>query len=114
MIHHADPDNTRTPLVAWGSGVRKPLAENPSAPSHDSYSAPWNLTHLLRSDVEQADIAALMAALLGVGWPVNGVGVLPDVKRARGGYLDQEKIGGEKGVAKLGLTNAKVGFIVLL
>ncbi|KAF8967451.1 Phosphatidylinositolglycan class N-domain-containing protein [Flammula alnicola] len=62
--NHGDghPDNTRTPLIAWGSGVRGPLRDSiPS--SHDAYSESWQLSHLFRRDVEQADIASLMAAL---------------------------------------------------
>ncbi|KZT00391.1 alkaline phosphatase-like protein [Laetiporus sulphureus 93-53] len=100
-----DPDNTRTPLVAWGKGIRGPLPDS-TPPSHDAYSAPWKLTHLLRHDVEQADIAALMSALLGVNWPVNSVGVLPDVDSSRPGYL--LSFDGEKTQAQASLVNAKV------
>ncbi|KAJ7242589.1 Phosphatidylinositolglycan class N-domain-containing protein [Mycena haematopus] len=76
--NHGDghPDNTRTPLVAWGRGIRGPLPDS-SPSSHDSFSA-LGLNHLLRRDIEQADIAPLMAALVGIDWPVNSVGVLPD------------------------------------
>lgn len=65
-----------------------------------------------------------MSALLGVPWPVNSVGVLPEVRRGVlesrggrgieagtggmgegvGGYLDL----GEAGLAGVGWTNAKV------
>lgn len=104
-----DPDNTRTPLIAWGKGIRGPEPDsNPS--SHDEYSKTWKLDHLLRRDVEQADIACLMATLLGVNWPVNGVGVLPDVDPTRPGYLSSAD-GGATG-AQAALVNAKVVYIL--
>ncbi|KAK7680798.1 hypothetical protein QCA50_016106 [Cerrena zonata] len=100
-----DPDSTRTPLIVWGKGVRGPTPDTiPS--SHDDYSIPWDLMHLLRRDVEQADVAALMAALVGVDWPVNSVGVLPDVDHRRPGYLVDAD--GGKTKAELALVNAKV------
>ncbi|KAL5614441.1 hypothetical protein BROUX41_004546 [Berkeleyomyces rouxiae] len=78
---HGDghPDNTRTPLIAWGSGVAKPLttADGSVAPGHDEYSADWNLDHVQRHDVAQADVAALMAYLIGTEFPANSVGELP-------------------------------------
>ncbi|KAH8804798.1 GPI ethanolamine phosphate transferase-like protein [Xylogone sp. PMI_703] len=77
---HGDghPDNTRTPLIAWGSGVAKPvIAERGTAPGHDELSADWNLSKVQRHDVAQADVAALMAYLVGVEFPVNSVGELP-------------------------------------
>ncbi|KAK7063739.1 PigN domain-containing protein [Favolaschia claudopus] len=105
--NHGDghPDNTRTPLVAWGRGIRGPLPD--SAPSsHDSYSEPWELGHLLRRDVDQADIAPLMAALVGLKWPVNSVGVLPDVDSTRPGYLLPRE--GDETLAKMAYVNAKM------
>lgn len=77
---HGDghPDNTRTPLIAWGSGVAKPEAHtDKAAPGHDDYSADWNLNTVRRNDVAQADVAALMAYLVGVEFPANSVGELP-------------------------------------
>lgn len=89
---HGDghPDNTRTPLVVWGSGVAQPLlypagekaegaedAEKAMAPGHDEYSSGWGLSHVHRHDVAQADVAALMAYLIGVEFPANSVGELP-------------------------------------
>ena len=100
-----DPDNTRTPLIAWGKGVRGPLPDS-SPSSHDEYSEPFGLAHLLRRDVEQADIAALMSALIGANWPINSVGVLPDVDSTQPGYLLAKE--GEKTQAKAALVNAMV------
>ncbi|PFH47133.1 hypothetical protein AMATHDRAFT_152882 [Amanita thiersii Skay4041] len=106
--NHGDghPDNTRTPLITWGRGIRGPLPDSiPS--SHDSYSQPWGLDHLLRRDVEQADVASLMAALIGSEWPVNSVGVLPDVDPSRPGYLAPD-VYNDEAVAHAALVNAKV------
>ena len=78
---HGDghPDNTRTPLIAWGSGVAKPIinASRKAIGHEDGFSADWGLDHVQRNDVDQADIAALMAYLAGVDFPVNSVGRLP-------------------------------------
>ena len=78
---HGDghPDNTRTPLIAWGSGVAKPrTVKSGKAPGHeDGFSSDWQLDHVYRHDVAQADIAALMAYLAGLEFPVNSVGELP-------------------------------------
>ncbi|BGP04992.1 Glycosyl phosphatidyl inositol anchor synthesis [Rhodotorula toruloides] len=75
--NHGDghPDNTRTPLVVWGKGVRRrEYWEEPTR--HDEYSASWGLKGV-RRDVEQADIAVLMAVLAGVPIPANSAGRLP-------------------------------------
>ncbi|CAG8955326.1 hypothetical protein HYFRA_00011309 [Hymenoscyphus fraxineus] len=77
---HGDghPDNTRTPLIAWGSGVAKPVkTPGKIAPGHDELSSDWGLNHIQRHDVSQADVAALMAYLAGLAFPVNSVGELP-------------------------------------
>lgn len=77
---HGDghPNNTRTPLIAWGSGVAKPqLHPDSIAPGHDELSSDWGLDHVKRHDVAQADIAALMAYLIGTEFPANSVGKLP-------------------------------------
>jgi phosphatidylinositol glycan class N len=72
-------DNTRTPLVAWGAGVAKPNKSTSGvAPGHeDRFSSDWNLDSIERHDVDQADVAALMAYLVGLEFPTNNVGVLP-------------------------------------
>lgn len=93
---HGDghPDNTRTPLIAWGSGVAKPeIYKEGTAPGHDEYSADWNLDPVRRHDVAQADVAALMAYLVGLEFPANSVGELPlsylsaDIKEKAEAYL---------------------------
>ncbi|KAL4877330.1 Phosphatidylinositolglycan class N-domain-containing protein [Aspergillus karnatakaensis] len=77
---HGDghPDNTRTPLVAWGSGVAAPKQAKPGTLSgHDAISDNWHLGQVQRNDVAQADVAALMAYLVGIDYPTNSVGQLP-------------------------------------
>ena len=78
---HGDghPDNTRTPLIAWGSGVARPKrSKSGKATGHeDAFSEDWGLDFIQRHDVAQADVAALMAYLAGLEFPVNSVGELP-------------------------------------
>ncbi|KAJ5580003.1 GPI ethanolamine phosphate transferase 1 [Penicillium hispanicum] len=78
---HGDghPDNTRTPLVVWGSGVAQPVTNTPGEVTghEDGFSSDWGFDHIRRHDVDQADVAALMAYLVGVDYPVNSVGRLP-------------------------------------
>ena len=100
-----DPDNTRTPLIVWGKGARGPLPDSTPS-SHDEYSRPWGLTKYLRQDVEQADIAPLMATILGVNFPVNSVGVLPAMTHLEHSYLAPK--GGDATKAKSAVVNAKV------
>lgn len=97
---HGDghPDNTRTPLIAWGSGIAKPeISPKSPAPGHDEFSSDWGLDHVRRHDVAQADIAALMAYLIGTEYPANSVGELPL------SYLSA----GSKEKAEASLVNAK-------
>ncbi|KAK4058189.1 Glycosyl phosphatidyl inositol anchor synthesis [Microbotryomycetes sp. JL221] len=72
--NHGDgePDNTRTPMVAWGKGIG---GDNVAA-NHDDYSKGWNLKGK-RMDVEQADVAVLMSVLAGVSIPANSAGRIP-------------------------------------
>lgn len=77
---HGDghPDNTQTPIIAWGAGIRKPIkASQETDVFPDNYSEDWQMSNLHRSDVNQADIAPFMSTLIGVPYPKNSVGVLP-------------------------------------
>lgn len=78
---HGDghPDNTRTPIIAWGAGVAKPktVPSGKALGHEDGFSHDWHLDHVQRHDVAQADIATLMAYLAGLEFPVNSVGELP-------------------------------------
>lgn len=98
---HGDghPDNTRTPLIAWGSGVSKPVVnESGVARGHeDGFSSDWGMHHIQRHDVSQADVAALMTYLVGLAFPTNSVGELPL------SYLDTDA----KTKAQALLVNAK-------
>ncbi|MCO5549730.1 hypothetical protein L7F22_003203 [Adiantum nelumboides] len=84
--NHGDgePDNTRTPLVAWGAGIRKPRGEEKKQNwrvlerENDDYYQAWgSLDRFWREDVEQADITPLMSALIGANMPANSEGRLP-------------------------------------
>lgn len=74
---HGDghPDNTRTPIVAWGAGIAQPVKD--VLGDHDDFSKPWQLNSVKRNDINQADIASLMAYLVGINYPSNSVGELP-------------------------------------
>lgn len=71
-----DPDNTRCPLLLWGAGVGGPERED-QLWADAEYMQHWNLSHVKRRDVNQADLTPLMATLLGTAIPVNSEGVLP-------------------------------------
>lgn len=70
------PSETLTPLVTWGAGIKFP--EKVSAQQFDDkFLKEWKLENWKRRDVDQADIAPLMASLIGVPFPLNSVGTLP-------------------------------------
>uniref|UniRef100_A0A8C2IUI2 GPI ethanolamine phosphate transferase 1 n=1 Tax=Cyprinus carpio TaxID=7962 RepID=A0A8C2IUI2_CYPCA len=70
------PSETLTPLIAWGAGVQTAQWEG-SHKYDDNYLKEWGMETSRREDVSQADIAPLMASLIGIPFPVNSVGVLP-------------------------------------
>ncbi|KAJ3205205.1 Glycosyl phosphatidyl inositol anchor synthesis [Entophlyctis luteolus] len=80
--NHGDghPDNTETPLIAWGAGVAKPkkapFLETIDEQDNDGRRLN-NISLPLRHDVNQADVAPLMSTLIGVPFPMNSVGQLP-------------------------------------
>ncbi|XP_040288129.1 GPI ethanolamine phosphate transferase 1 [Bufo bufo] len=70
------PSETLTPLVAWGAGVHHPR-ESLFLDTLSNNEEKWNLGSLKRLDVNQADVAPLMSALIGLPYPLNSVGILP-------------------------------------
>ncbi|KAM6282788.1 GPI ethanolamine phosphate transferase 1 isoform 3-T3 [Porphyrio hochstetteri] len=70
------PSETLTPLIVWGAGVNYPQKVE-SQVFEDNFLKEWKLEHLKRLDVNQADVAPLMASLIGVPFPLNSVGTLP-------------------------------------
>jgi len=77
---HGDGEkaNTETPIVCWGAGFSG-LLPSGVYQHRNRLETPreWALDHLARIDVEQADLAPLMAAVIGVPFPLNSVGILP-------------------------------------
>eukprot|EP00057_Strongylocentrotus_purpuratus_P027636 XP_011682110.1 PREDICTED: GPI ethanolamine phosphate transferase 1 [Strongylocentrotus purpuratus] len=90
------PDETLTPLLAWGAGIRE-ARHSTDQQFQDNFLQDWHLEDIERHDVSQADIAPLMTSLIGVPFPLNSVGVLPV------DYLN----GTEEYKARSLLTNAK-------
>lgn len=54
-----DPDNTRTPLVAWGAGVPHARFLPNRQLWRTSYERHWGLDYVARRDVEQADLSLI-------------------------------------------------------
>ncbi|KAM6167731.1 GPI ethanolamine phosphate transferase 1 [Erethizon dorsatum] len=70
------PSETLTPLVTWGAGIKYPQKVS-AQQFDDEFLKEWGLEEWKRRDVNQADIAPLMASLIGVPFPLNSVGTLP-------------------------------------
>uniref|UniRef100_A0A0A9ZG84 GPI ethanolamine phosphate transferase 1 n=2 Tax=Lygus hesperus TaxID=30085 RepID=A0A0A9ZG84_LYGHE len=79
--HGAGSDEeTQTPLIVWGSGVKSGMEPHKSDEysfSKNASDCSWNVNLDKKFDVEQADIAVLMSTLLGVDIPTNNMGTLP-------------------------------------
>ena len=95
-----DPGCTETPIVAWGAGVASTATETERDIACTSWGkdaptpeAKWGLTDRERCDIEQADLASLGAALLGIPPPIHNAGVLPV------SYLDSTRTGLRSGGA---------------
>lgn len=74
--HGAGDDfETETPFFIWGAGVK-----------HKPYTANDGLSHLY--ELEQAQMAPIMSALLGIATPMNNFGILPrDIINASDLYM---------------------------
>lgn len=76
------PDETLTPIVAWGAGVQGPVKVKPRSEIEDKVSRNWQLDNLRRLDVDQIDIAALISTLIGrfsrVSFSLSNVLLLPE------------------------------------
>ncbi|XP_023368169.1 GPI ethanolamine phosphate transferase 1 [Otolemur garnettii] len=70
------PSETLTPLITWGAGIKYPQKVS-AQQFDDEFLKEWKLENWKRQDVNQADIAPLMASLIGVPFPLNSVGILP-------------------------------------
>jgi len=71
----SDPNITRTPFIAWGAGIK-----------HDKYIDEYinknginntDYTKIIKYEINQIDIPALISGLLGINFPKNSLGVVP-------------------------------------
>ena len=73
---YGNPDCTRTPFVIWGSGIREAIYRDKKPENEDTPSG-WTLDNYVRNDINQIDIAPLVAGLLGINFPMNSLGIIP-------------------------------------
>lgn len=92
------PSETFTPFVAWGAGIKYPQKASDQQ-FNDVLLKGWKLEYWKRQDINQADVAPLMASLIGVAYPLNSVGILPvnylnntDVFKAESMYTNAKQI----------------------
>lgn len=72
-----DAAETETPLLVWGAGIGGPRPPPSPSDERPKMKDEWGLSDVWRRDVAQADVAPLMATLIGTSLPVNNVGTLP-------------------------------------
>lgn len=89
---------TFTPFVTWGAGIKYPQKVS-AQQFDDTLLKECKLEYWKRQDINQADIAPLMASLIGVPFPLNSVGILPvdylnntDVFKAESMYTNAVQI----------------------
>ena len=77
---------TQTPIITWGAGIRDP---DPAGPST------WpSFTSKRSKDINQTDVAPLMASLIGSNFPQHSVGKLPlDFLKIHDGDKVKAKVG---------------------
>ncbi|KAF6303116.1 phosphatidylinositol glycan anchor biosynthesis class N [Rhinolophus ferrumequinum] len=92
------PSETFTPFVTWGAGIKYPQKVS-AQQFDDTLLKESKLRYWKRQDINQADIAPLMASLIGVPFPLNSVGILPvdylnntDVFKAESMYTNAVQI----------------------
>uniref|UniRef100_A0A8C2TY06 GPI ethanolamine phosphate transferase 1 n=1 Tax=Coturnix japonica TaxID=93934 RepID=A0A8C2TY06_COTJA len=71
------PSETLTPLIAWGAGVNYPQKVTSQLFEDNFLKGIFNYVKMRMLLFAQADIAPLMASLIGVPFPLNSVGTLP-------------------------------------
>ncbi|NXE04676.1 PIGN transferase, partial [Lophotis ruficrista] len=71
------PSETLTPLIVWGAGVNYPQKVTSQFFEDNFLKGSWNCLKMGMLLFAQADIAPLMASLIGVPFPLNSVGTLP-------------------------------------
>ncbi|NXX00329.1 PIGN transferase, partial [Larus smithsonianus] len=71
------PSETLTPLIVWGAGVNYPQKVTSQFFEDNFLKGGWNCLKMGMLLFAQADIAPLMASLIGVPFPLNSVGTLP-------------------------------------
>ena len=75
---HGDgnPGSTRTPFIAWGSGIRKAIRREKKPEDEDTPSN-WKSDHIVRRDISQIDMAPLLAGVMDINFPMNSLGIIP-------------------------------------
>ena len=76
--YHGDgtPACTNNPFVAWGAGIRKAIFREKKSPSQEIPSS-WGMDNYVMTDIQQIDIAPLIAGLLGINFPIHSLGIIP-------------------------------------